>query len=268
MSKFEWKELPDWRNLADYDFLNDAGREVWAWEFLRRQPQYRRYWHRGRKALDFQVYRPKKKHLETEKQWALRVGYETGVKPYPVSLGAYWGKKWHLEHTYDPCLPYSQGVQFRRTEGHIPGMIFQPEEFLELLEDEELEDGSVFQRVNNRFAVVVFDLMRPIKEQGDSAQQMLFKWHEEMVDSGRIANYESHAGKSEKWKRHLRALDAARTKPRPTNAEIARVLNGDDVSPDYLRRKGERLLEAARNAMMEYQKVLKFKGTPGKNKNS
>jgi transcriptional regulator len=35
---------PDWRDPASYDYTRDLTREGWAWEFLRRNPNYRKSW--------------------------------------------------------------------------------------------------------------------------------------------------------------------------------------------------------------------------------
>ena len=36
------RPTPDWRDGADYDWLVRQGRSAWAWEWLRRDPEYRR----------------------------------------------------------------------------------------------------------------------------------------------------------------------------------------------------------------------------------
>ena len=33
--------MPDWRKAQDYSFCESLTREQWAWEFLRRNPEYR-----------------------------------------------------------------------------------------------------------------------------------------------------------------------------------------------------------------------------------
>lgn len=44
---------PDWRDPASYAYTHDLTREGWAWEFLRRNPNYRRAWneHAGNGAI-------------------------------------------------------------------------------------------------------------------------------------------------------------------------------------------------------------------------
>src|SRR5579864_7190097 len=36
---------PDWRDPANYEYTRELTRDGWAWEFLRRNPKYRRAWH-------------------------------------------------------------------------------------------------------------------------------------------------------------------------------------------------------------------------------
>lgn len=36
--------MPDWKNPDDYTFCETLSREQWAWEFLRRNPDYRHEW--------------------------------------------------------------------------------------------------------------------------------------------------------------------------------------------------------------------------------
>jgi hypothetical protein len=36
--------MPNWRNPHDYDFTQTLTAAQWAWEFLRRNPEYQREW--------------------------------------------------------------------------------------------------------------------------------------------------------------------------------------------------------------------------------
>jgi transcriptional regulator len=42
--KGESPSWPDWRDPASYEYTRDLTREGWAWEFLRRNPNYRKSW--------------------------------------------------------------------------------------------------------------------------------------------------------------------------------------------------------------------------------
>ena len=38
--------VPEWSREADYTFTQSLSRELWAWQFLRRNPEYRADWQR------------------------------------------------------------------------------------------------------------------------------------------------------------------------------------------------------------------------------
>lgn len=279
MLKSNWKDLPDWKNADNYAFLDGQPPVVWAWEFLRRHPIYRKHWRRlirwqEKVGNDWMVhpcatvYRPRKKRCETVEAWERRVGNETGIHPKPQPLRAYLGSNWSLRSMYDPYLPYTQGVRFPKPQLEFPRMVFTPEEFMELVEDEELERGAGFQRVVNEFAMVAFDLTHPLDAQLKIAAKQLFNWQEEMETTKRIVVNTSSSPKTTKWLRHLRVLDARRANPPAKYAEIARVLEGDDESNDYLHKQGDKFLSAARKAVTNYRSILKYSGTPSKDKKS
>lgn len=54
MLKSEWKDLPDFEKIDNYQFTKNAKQEIWAWEFLRRRQDYRDdcdyYWKVVKKA--------------------------------------------------------------------------------------------------------------------------------------------------------------------------------------------------------------------------
>ena len=254
-------------------FLDGQAAEMWAWEFLRRHPIYQKNWKRlevwkqttGEGWKQYQcakVYRPRMKSGESEKEWKRRVSYETGIPPTSCSLDVHFGSKWALCEMYDPSLPFSQGVRFLKPLDDFPRMLIQPDDFMELVEDEELIDGSGFQRVLNNRAVVAFDLTLPLEKQMKIVQKMLLGWQEEMNAAGRLEKEKRTTPKIQKWKRHLRALDALRTSPTPTYAGIAKVLEGHDESRDCLHKQGDKIITAARGVMRNYPTILKYKGTP------
>jgi len=37
--------VPDWQNATYYHFTESLGTDEWAWQFLRRNPDYRADWH-------------------------------------------------------------------------------------------------------------------------------------------------------------------------------------------------------------------------------
>jgi len=168
MSNSEWTELPNWKEPMEYAFLDSAEPELWAWEFLRRHPLYRRYWQRLSNFINktednwnCTVYSPPKHSEETVKNWERRVWYHKNIFPTKTTLIERLGQKWGLQQLYDPSQQFNQGVRFHKPKRIFPRMVFTPEQFLELIEDEMLKD-DIIQRVANGLAVVAFDMARPL----------------------------------------------------------------------------------------------------------
>ena len=62
----------DWRKLADYEFTQDLTLDEWAWEFLRRCPEYRQEWARlcsSHTILCGMILK------DCKEKWGLRRGY-------------------------------------------------------------------------------------------------------------------------------------------------------------------------------------------------
>ena len=106
--------IADWRNLAEYPNSDKASLHQWAWEFLRRNPEYQADWRavmartveilptfkpgdaiseQDRITLEderYDVYEPPKLPGESDNQWIDRVG--TGHRgPLWVMLAGKWG---------------------------------------------------------------------------------------------------------------------------------------------------------------------------------
>lgn len=258
MSKSEWKELPDWQQEADYAFLHGVSREVWAWEFLRRMPQYREDWAKAQEHADEMVYRPARKKAETDSKWMARTVAQGGT-PIKERLDLHLARSWGLKRLCDPLKPHSQGVEFNNPNTGFPALIVTTDDFLELVEDEEIETGGAFQKVRDGCAVIAFNITRPIEEQVEAARVILQEWKMQMLKAERISKAESHAGKAEKWKRHLRVLDARRSSPKASLVEIAQNLGGN-APPDRLGKEGGNFVQQANATMKDYKKILMYKG--------
>jgi hypothetical protein len=85
MSKSKWKELPDWTQPEEYDFMDGEPPEVWAWEFLRRNPEYRKQW-KQYVHTDSRIYEPPKRADENKAQWMSRVVHELDEDPIDTHL--------------------------------------------------------------------------------------------------------------------------------------------------------------------------------------
>ena len=62
----------DWRKLGDYEFTSDLSPDEWAWEFLRRCPEYRQEWQALRRSHTVFCGMILK---DCRRKWGLRRGY-------------------------------------------------------------------------------------------------------------------------------------------------------------------------------------------------
>lgn len=264
MSKSEWKEMPDWTKPEDYSFLNDASPEVWAWEFLRRNEAYRKDWLERDAMKDTYHYDPPKLDNLNDQQWRKRMMYTTWADPIKMRKELYIANKWALEKLCDPKLPYTPSVRFIKPGSDFPRLIFLPDEFYALVEDDETEERAI-QRVADSYAVIGFDITRPLGEQIEIAEAKLQAWKKQLKAAKKI-KAKGHANKFGKWLRHIRILDALRMQPRASYFTIASSLGGNGTTKEELRIEGQKFVAAARKIMQEdYRKILLSKGTPGKN---
>jgi hypothetical protein len=98
--------MQDWRNPADYDYLLEDAMtpERWAWEFLRRNPDYRREWD--------QLLANGEANRIMRKEGLLRKSPDLYI-PAPES------KKWELMAYDNPKIPYPKGLRFRQSFGRV-----------------------------------------------------------------------------------------------------------------------------------------------------
>ncbi len=263
MLKSKWKDRPDWTKADDYAHLTNAKPEVWAWEFLRRNAYYRKAW-AGVANQQGHVYEPPIKEGETEDHWLRRVTYNTSSVPIKTCIRVHTSRKWGLQRLYDPHGSFHQGVMFTKPSGDFPRLIFTPDEFLELVEEEEFAEDNSILRVRNQYAMVAVDLAQPLPDQFALAEALLNNWKRTMVENARVLEAKRHASQARTWLRHLRVLDALSVKA--TYQEIARQLGGNknvDATPNELRKEGGKFVGMARKmAKSGYVNVLSYKGTP------
>ena len=274
MSNSNWKDLPDWKNPADYQFLMDRSREVWAWEFLRRDPNYRqdflkvsqfkaKHGPEWRKQPEAKVFDPPKPDKQTEHDWALQ-NMMAGIPAKEIMLDEATASKWELTELYDPRQPLEQGVVFAPRK--FPRQIFLRDELLDVIDDEpEPEDelGSGIQRVMDNLAIVAFDMTLPVGPQIEACKPLLIEWQKKMTEHQRVQKAEGHAGKNQKWLRHLRSLDARRCDPPAKYYEIGMALGGPACQmkhKDELERVGDGFLKSAKSTVKDYRKILMFAG--------
>lgn len=258
MSKFEWKDLPDWSMAEEYDFIENAAPEVKAWEFLRRNPAYRRCW---RRFTTWQLagkwaYRPKKCSDVEESTWK-QASWMDGKTPTHLPIEVYLARKWGLKKLLDPAKPYPSQGGFLRVRCQYPRQITTLEHFLDFIGDEEGNMEVSSQPVMYRYGIVAYDMTRPINPQLRKTGRILLRWQKELVETGRVIVDDGRGKTFRKCAEHLRALDARCAIPPVTYSRIGQII-GKGKPWDNSDRKGKKIHTAATAAMLNYLRFLEI----------
>lgn len=204
----------DWRCTDGYPRADAASVEQWAWEFLRRNPQYQQDWtdyvHRCQAVVpgfargteltkdDFrslleheslQVYDPPRLDGETEEEWIRRVG-----KGISSSLGGVMADKWGLSSFYNPTSEYSPLLSF----ADRPAARWLPKHVL--------ERGAFHLEASDQ--VMVFDLELPLDGQLEQAKTFLLAMQKRLQKDEKIGQFSAARQRPDLYPAYLRVLDA------------------------------------------------------------
>ncbi len=177
--------MPNWKNKAEYAWLEGVSKTEWAWQFLKRNSEYREDFEAAKK--DGVIYIPPKGEDETDLQWQHRAMDEVGG-PRKINRQSFYAEKWQilppLSDPYEGAAP-----TFRREYPRVVGWDELEKFFVE----------SEGERVPENFALVAFDLRYPIEFKSVQAS---LKSLQQCVESRALRN------QSPNWTAHLRLLDA------------------------------------------------------------
>ena len=211
----EWK-VPDWRDPAQYP--RDCSLRRWAWEFLRRNPEYRAAWREQIEpsydpTFRFQgvglvgpahgvpvVEQAKFMLAPADKQGALEHRHRFGLETFPPSPN-------------DDYPPLFTGTGLCWTEEREARMSLYP--------------GQI---------AVVLDLTRPIKRQMAAVRRLF-------AEEQKRAGHRGHRNRIELFASYLRVLDGVEAGATPT--EIGAVLFFRDQSPEQQREQVRDYFDAA-----------------------
>ena len=263
--KSEWKELPDWTNPDDYAFLDNATPEVWAWEFLRRNPEYKKDWENYIKSdvnMNPSGFKLEQNSNKIKKLYA--VMEKEGIHYFPPPKGniELYANKWCLNWFYDPQKQYQQGVKFIKVIP-FPQHIYLAEDMDEFLVDKEMGNTNALI-VKEDFVALVFDFSYPITKQLQIAKKTL----NQLIKRYEATEKEEDAVKPSFWKRHLRVLDAQRTIPSITDYAISAQLGKEEnkgAKKDKANKEGKNYITAAQGMLLAYRKILWHNLVPKKN---
>ncbi len=263
MSKSEWKDLPDFTNEDEYSFLDSASPEVWAWEFLRRNPEYKKDWDRYVTYLHCkETYKSNLQEIseKTKKIYAEKIKEGVNYLSPPKGEIELLANKWNLNWLYDPSKSYEQGVYFLKVIP-FPQHIYFADHMDEFLETKEFSADYSELIVKENFATLVFDLSYPLAKQLTAANETLKK----LAKQHKPEQKNEDALKPTFWKRHLRVLDALRTIPTINDNEISERLGKNDskgAKKDVTNKEGKNYIAAAQSTLSGYRKILWHNKTP------
>jgi hypothetical protein len=108
--------MPDWRNGAEYRFPPDFPAYRWAWEFLRRNPEYRNDW---ATALVRFLASPEDFGLDTPDPAAFDGGWNPDPKHPNFYLGFAEKEKWGVGDLVNPEIDDPYFLAFPAQYGHL-----------------------------------------------------------------------------------------------------------------------------------------------------
>jgi len=165
----------DWKNDKDYNFTDNLDSHGWAWEFLRRNPGYRKDWEKELKNY-FSGSKPHKLPNIDEDDFF--------IDPVLTDCKAKWGILCYVNPDTDNPIPLDFEQNF--------GRIYQKNEKFELLSNQ---------------VAAVFDLNFPIRRQIDLVKKRLQRLQKELVRKKKVVRKQPKS-QVENWQSYLRVLDA------------------------------------------------------------
>lgn len=213
--------MPDWQNATHYHFTKSLGTDEWAWQFLRRNPDYHADWqwfHIVWAALEADYGRPPKRDFQRWKSdsRAYREAVNEQGDAESLLIECWMGQKWGFyKFPIDPNVTRPQpGAELLwRPQPPIPQLVE--------ITDQDWLGGDLAK------VAYGYDLSRPLAAQFEQAQRFLLMLQKQRIKQGSI-RLETPQHRHYDWTRYLRYLDAEFDNVPP--AEIMAVLSLDDIT--------------------------------------
>lgn len=231
--------IADWRDSSQYQFPQRMSAPAWAWEFLRRNPDYQADYRTYLQCLlrvvpdaeidtktasctlsDAQLdlvetsesmcrYEPERHDGENEQDWLLRVN-----KGSATPLDSWLGRKWGIERIVSPYIKYRRlDIRFEKSSVTV-SQVFAAW-------------GGFGDRSKMALA---FDLTMPIAQQIEAAERWLLSAQRTRSEKGEFTAPASVRMHADKYPLYLRTFDAVTSGA--TREEIAAEL-APDASNEY-----------------------------------
>jgi len=193
--------LPDWKNPTDYHFTESLMPQEWAWQFLRRNPDYQTDWQWFQATwavLEAEYGRPPRRDFQ---RWqrdprAYRQGVTEQGETESLLIECWMGHKWGFyKFPVDPAVERPVlGTELLWREFPLPP---------QLVEASDTE----WLGANSTKVAYGFDLSQPLASQFAQAQRFLRVLQRQRSQQGRI-DLASRRQQQQEWCRYLRYLDA------------------------------------------------------------
>ncbi len=191
---------PNWRNADEYPRVDNTSPCIWAWEFLRRNPDYIEDWTTFKASIGEYADRYPNLAKEEMAKFLIDRRYQHVVETGSALTGDYrktttslmnWhGRKWGLMQIADPDAPYDQ-----RTHRWIDaaGLLTFPHE------------GFDFD--DPRYMAVAIDLTLPLEDQLDQVRSHYKIHRDARTRTGQIEPVEKKRERFTLYRKYLRVLD-------------------------------------------------------------
>lgn len=241
------KAIANWKNEGEYPKWGSASMRRFAWEFLRRNPEYQKDWADYldscrriipsyephalsgesdndllEEHLDYFRYEPPRLDGEDENAWIDRVG-----RGSRITLHSWYAKKWGLRHHFhDPFFSYE------KTAHGMLNIDFEKSPSVHVITKhwEGFKESGLHSM--RKMEAIVFDYSIPLQPQLDAAKRYLESHQKWLIKEGAIEEFSGKIPRKE-WVVHLRLLDADTVGIKPK--EMAEVLykNTENSYPNY-----------------------------------
>lgn len=267
--------MPDWKKKSDYPFSEKTSPEEWAWEFLKRNPDYqndhadmlatyenlekdhgpRKKWNKKTIKDDPRacIYDPPKMKGESDNQWIERC-LNKNIFPHRYYILRGLGIKWGLEESYDPKREYSKTIKFTPSfNSKYPQKInaLKINNLNDLIEDNSEDDLRVIEGK----VLLAFDLATSIKDQITKASKELNALKKKLKKK-----LPSHKLRPDIWTNYLRIYDAVNSKIK--YSDIAKELYTQEYKSYGNKRKNaidkvrEQFKRAEEFVMKDYKNIF------------
>jgi hypothetical protein len=199
---------PDWRHAEDYCFTETLNAGQWAWEFLRRNPDYQRDWqwfNQTWQALEARYGKPPERDFQAWKRdpEAYRVVDDASgdcrVDEDKVLIECWMGAKWgYYKFPLNPAIDrprIGEQLSWREVEDCVPLV--------------DTTDSPYLDTDSQRIALG-FDLDLPLRRQLEAAKHFLQRRQARLRRSGEVVLRTVAACRSH-WTLMLRLLDGAQS---------------------------------------------------------